>query len=136
MQIVTAGIIEKDGKILIAKRKKGKCLEAKWEFPGGKLEPLESPKECLKRELLEELSVETEIKDYVCSSIFYCGNNQIELMAFMVAFISGEINLVDHEDYRWVSIEEIEKFDFVEPDIPIVKKLIELKTANKPESLI
>lgn len=136
MRIVTAGIIEKDGKILIAKRKKGKCLEAKWEFPGGKLEPFESPKECLKRELFEELSIEAEIGDYVCSSMFYCNGNQIELMAFMVAFISGEINLVDHEDYRWVSIEEIENFDYVEPDIPIVKKIIELKTANKPESLI
>ena len=59
---VVAGVIIKENKILIARRKKGKSLEFMWEYPGGKVEENESEKECLKRELLEEFSIETEIK--------------------------------------------------------------------------
>ena len=59
MQVVTAAVMETDGKILIAKRRRGDHLEHKWELPGGKLESNETPEECLKRELHEELGIET-----------------------------------------------------------------------------
>ena len=67
---VAAAIIEKDGKILIAKRKKGSSLAGKWEFPGGKIEPGESPEECLKREMKEEFDIEALAGDFFCSSKF------------------------------------------------------------------
>jgi len=62
MVVVTAAIIEKNGKILIAQRKKGTQLEYKWELPGGKLENDETPEECLERELREEFGVETRAR--------------------------------------------------------------------------
>lgn len=68
MKQVTAAVIEKDGRVLIAQRKTGDALAGKWEFPGGKLEPGETPEACLRRELREEFGVETEIGDFICSS--------------------------------------------------------------------
>lgn len=124
MQKVTAGIIEKDGKILIARRKSGKCIGANWEFPGGKLEDGETLEECLKRELKEELDIEVEIGDYVASSPFFCGDNHIELVAYRVKYLSGEITLADHEEVQWVTVKELSDYEFTLPDIPIVEKII------------
>ena len=65
---VGTSLIEKDGKILIAKRKKGSHLELKWEFPGGKVEQGETPKECLERELREEFGINTKTGKFIISS--------------------------------------------------------------------
>ena len=125
LQKVTAGIIEKDGRILIAKRKTGKCIGAKWEFPGGKLEDNETLEECLVRELKEELDIETEVESYFASSRFFCSGIEIELIAYKVKYVSGEIKPLDHEEIQWVCPEELSEYDFTLPDVPIVKKLIE-----------
>lgn len=130
MNKVTAGIIEKDGKFLIAKRKTGKCIGKLWEFPGGKLEEGETLEECLKRELMEELNIEIKIKKYLCSSHFDCENRKIELLAYMVSYISGELKLVDHDDIKWVDPSEFKDFEFVEPDKIIVQKILEELASN------
>ncbi len=124
MDKVTAGIIEKDGKILIARRKTGKCIGPHWEFPGGKLEPGETLEQCLKRELKEELDIEVEIGEFFASSRFFCGDNEIELMAYRVKYISGDIVLSDHEEVQWLGLSELENYKFTLPDVPIVKKLL------------
>ena len=124
MQVVTAGIIEKDDKILIAKRQKGKYLESQWEFPGGKLEPGETPQECLRRELMEELNIDTKIGAFFTSNKFFCNNKEIELLAYKVSFISGDIKLNDHLDAKWVKLEELKNFDFVPADKKIVHELL------------
>ncbi len=69
-KLIAAAIIEKDGKVLIAKRAKKDALCGTWEFPGGKLEEGETLEECLKRELYEELGIHAEIGDYFCTSTF------------------------------------------------------------------
>jgi len=121
LQKVTAGIIAKDGKILIAKRKSGKCVGANWEFPGGKLERGEKLEECLKRELKEELDIEVEVIDYVGTSRFACGDNKIILVAYLVKYLSGEIKLVDHEEYKWIYPYELQNYKLTLPDIPIAE---------------
>ncbi|MEW6117120.1 MAG: (deoxy)nucleoside triphosphate pyrophosphohydrolase [Nitrospirota bacterium] len=118
---VTAAILEKDGNILIAKRKKGRHLEGKWEFPGGKMEPDENPEECLKRELFEELSIQTTIERFFAESRY----DRIRLLAFIVRHISGEFILNVHDEIRWVPLNEIDRYDFAPADIPIVQKLKE-----------
>ena len=120
MKKVTAGIIEKDGKILIARRKAG----AKWEFPGGKLEEGETPEECLKRELKEELNFDVEVRDFVASSKFYLKGREAELIAYKVFYISGELRLCDHEEIKWVRLSELKNYEFTTPDVPIVKKIM------------
>lgn len=123
MKIVTAAVIEKDGKILIAKRKKGSYLENKWEFPGGKLEPNETPEQCLKRELLEEFNIKTEIGEFIDSSIFEYEHIKIKLLAYRAFYISGDFKLNAHDEIRLIFPSEFDNYDFAEADKPIVKKL-------------
>lgn len=126
MEKVTAGIIEKDGKILIAKRKTGKCIGAKWEFPGGKLEDGETLEQCLKRELKEELNFEVEIGEFIESSNFFCSDRPIELIAYKVKYLSGNLELCDHEEVKWVLPSELNDYEFTIPDVPIVKKVVQM----------
>ena len=74
---VVAAILEKEDKILIAKKKEGKPLAGFWEFPGGKVENGETLEKALIRELKEEMDIEIEIKDYVGESIHDYGDNKI-----------------------------------------------------------
>lgn len=123
---VTAAVIEKDGKILIAKRKEGGRLASKWEFPGGKLEEGETPKECLRRELREEFGIDTRIKDFICSSEHEYSYGSIELLAYRADHLSGEFRLNDHEEIRWIKPNEFDEYDFAEADLPVVCKLKEI----------
>ena len=123
-QIVTAGVIEKDGLILIGKRKRGKRFAGNWEFPGGTLEKGETPEQCLKRELQEELSIEVEVGELFCSSIFaYTSEWTVKLLAYRVTLISGVFNLNDHDEIRWVKPADLVNYNFPEADKPIVEKL-------------
>lgn len=125
MKIVTAALLEKDGKILIAQRKQGDVLEFKWEFPGGKLEPEETPEQCLTRELLEELGVQVEVKDFFCSSIYRYKHIAIELLAYHTTHLAGQFQLHVHEKIAWVTPTQMHAYDFSQADIPIIQKLIE-----------
>ncbi len=124
MQKVTAAVIVRDGKILIAKRKKGDHQGGKWEFPGGKVESGETPEQCLRRELLEELGIETIIGDFICSSKFDYSHLSVELLAYHVSYVSGDFKGDDHDEIKWVPPEELEKYAFPEADIPIVEKIV------------
>lgn len=125
MKLVTAAVIEKDGKILIAKRKKGDRMENKWEFPGGKIECNETPEECLKRELNEEFGIECQINEYICTSKYHYEHISIELMAYRVSHISGGFILKDHDEIKWINLVDHNNFDFAEADKPIITKLLE-----------
>ncbi|MBI2670255.1 MAG: (deoxy)nucleoside triphosphate pyrophosphohydrolase [Candidatus Yanofskybacteria bacterium] len=123
---VVAAIIEKDGEFLIAKRKKGKHLEEKWEFPGGKIEVHETPEKCLERELKEEFGILVKARNFVAESIFDYGNVKIRLLGYKAKYISGEFNLNDHDEIKWVVADELVKFDLAEADIPLAKKVSNL----------
>ena len=123
MQRVTAAVIEKDGKILIARRKRGGSHAGKWEFPGGKLEPGETPEDCLKRELREELGIETEVGPLFCSSRFVYPHVAVELLVYRTSYVSGEIALHEHDQVEWVSPEGLSEIDFSEADKPVVRRL-------------
>lgn len=94
---VAAAIIEKNGKILIAQRKLGSSLGGKWEFPGGKLESEETPEQCLRRELKEELGIEAIIGPFFCASMFKYKHMSIKLLVYKAVHVSGEIVKYDHE---------------------------------------
>jgi len=121
---VVAAVIKQKDKILIARRKKGKHLELKWEYPGGKLEKYEDEIAALKRELKEEFSIDTEISKYLTESFYEYENININLRAYLVENFSGNFNLKDHDKIDWIKIEDIEKYDFAPADIPINNYLI------------
>lgn len=122
---VTAAIIERDGRILIARRKAGDRFGGLWEFPGGKIESGESPEQCLRRELREELGVETEVRESLGTSRYDYGDLEVELLAFRVDLLTQDFCLNDHDEIRWVLPEELNQYAFPEADAPIVRRLAE-----------
>ena len=120
---VTAAVIEKDGKVLIAQRRKGSTLGGRWEFPGGKIDPGETAEACLKRELKEEFDIESEIGKFIIASQFRYCLVPIELLAYRVKHLSGEFKVHEHEEIRWVSPSELRSYDFMPADKPIVEIL-------------
>ena len=117
---VTAAVIERGGKVLIARRKKGDRFEGLWEFPGGKIEAGESPEECLRRELREELGIEVEAGEFLCSVLFETSGLSIELMAFRTSLLAGEVRSHDHDEVRWVEPDDLGDFDLTEPDRRVI----------------
>ena len=120
---VTAAILEKDGRILIDQRNSKYHLTGKWEFPGGKIEAGETPEECLARELNEEFDIEVSIGDHLGSNIHHYDHISIELLAYCAFWDGGKINSTDHKDFKWVTIDELDQFDFAPADQPFVEML-------------
>ncbi|MTI79950.1 MAG: (deoxy)nucleoside triphosphate pyrophosphohydrolase [Firmicutes bacterium] len=123
MKVVTAAIILHNDQILIAQRKRGERLASKWEFPGGKLEEGETPEECLRREINEELKINITINKYFGESIYHYHHGAIRLLAYLSDWEEGEITPTVHSQVKWVTPEELTNYDFSPADIPIVKKL-------------
>jgi 8-oxo-dGTP diphosphatase len=123
--IVAAAVIERDGCILIAKRKQGWHEGGKWEFPGGTIEEGETPQQCLKRELQEELEIITDVGDLISASEYsYTPDWTIRLLVYRVTVITGVFNLNDHDEIRWVKPIDLPNYDFPEADKPVLEKLI------------
>jgi len=121
---VVAAIIRRDGRILVGQRLASQSHPLKWEFPGGKVEPGETPEQALARELEEELDIHeaagVEIARYPYT---YPGRDAIELIFFGVTRFSGEPrNLIFH-DMRWATPGEMAAFDFVEGDTGFLRSL-------------
>ena len=121
--MVVAAVIEKDGKVLIARRRKGDKLAGKWEFPGGKIEPGESPEAALRRELLEELGIEAEIGEHFCTSRYDYPHLSVELITYNVRAFSGAILPHVHDRVRWVLPKELCRYDFPEANHEIIRRL-------------
>ncbi|MCJ8315217.1 MAG: 8-oxo-dGTP diphosphatase MutT [Pseudomonadales bacterium] len=120
---VTAAILTIQDKILAAKRAEGKHLAGYWEFPGGKIESGETPEQCLKRELKEEFSIDTEVGEFVAESVFDYGEKCIRLLAYKVKHLAGDFQLIDHDEIRWLAIEELDSLKWAPADIPIIAAL-------------
>jgi 8-oxo-dGTP diphosphatase len=116
MKRVTAAVIEREGKVLLAKRMPSGSEGGKWEFPGGGIEPGETPEQCLIRELREELGIESRVGELVASSRVPRGDSGLELLAFRVPSFSGEVRTFVHEELRWVALEDLSSFDLADAD--------------------
>ena len=126
MKEVIAGIIIDNNKILIAQRGLNEKLAGKWEFPGGKVELGETQQECLKREIKEELELNIEVGEYLGESIYTYPNAKIKLIAYFATIVDGDMKLSVHDKIEWITINEIDKYDFAPADIPLIKKLKEV----------
>lgn len=117
---VTAAILRKGSKIMIARRAAGKHLEGYWEFPGGKLEEGEAPEKCLARELLEELGISAQIGDHVGESIHNYGEKCIRLIAYEVWDWSGVMAPSDHDLLEWIDPENAAEWKLAPADVPLL----------------
>lgn len=120
---VTAAILEKKGRIIIAQRKNSGHLSGKWEFPGGKIEYGETPEECLARELKEELGIDVTVGDYLGSNVHHYDHISIELMAYRACWVGGTVSMNDHKAHCWVTVNELVNYDFAPADVPFVDML-------------
>lgn len=123
---VTCAIIIINKKTLVVQRSKEMSLPLKWEFPGGKIEDKESEIDCIKREIKEELNIEIEILNRLAPSIHKYPNFTIELIPFLCNYISGEINLKEHQQYLLLDKLDLIKLDWADADIPILKEYLNL----------
>jgi 8-oxo-dGTP diphosphatase len=121
---VAAAVIERDGRILIGQRKRGSRHSLKWEFPGGKVEPGESPREALERELREELAIHAIIGEQLDQyDVQYPGGALTHLFFFRVTQFSGEPQNLDFEQIVWERPGLLSTYDFLEGDIAFLRKL-------------
>lgn len=119
---VTCAIIEKENKILCAQRSASMPMPMKWEFPGGKVEPNESEKFSLKREILEELNLVIDNLEKLPSNIHvFKDGKTIELIPFRCKVAAGTMLLKEHQQIKWVTKEDLLFLDWAEADIPIVE---------------
>lgn len=117
---VVCAIIERDGTFLIARRPAGRHLERKWEFPGGKAEPGESAQAALERELFEELRIRVEIVGLLTPVEHTYPERSLRLIPFRCRIVEGEPVACDHEELRWIGIDQAGGYEFPEADAPIL----------------
>lgn len=121
---VVAAVIERGGLILIGQRKAGSKHALKWEFPGGKLEPGETPRQALARELREELAIDAVIGEQMdVYDVRYPGGPLTHLLFFRVTEFSGDPQNLDFERIAWERRERLGAYDFLEGDLAFVRRL-------------
>lgn len=123
MITVAAAIIRRGDYILLTRRKPDAHLPNLWEFPGGKVEPGESLRDALQRELREELGIHTSVGDECYTTIHRYFLKDVALHFFNCAIIQGEPRAIDVAEFRWVQPCELHSYEFPEADLELVERL-------------
>jgi 8-oxo-dGTP diphosphatase len=122
--LVSAGVIQRDGRVLVGQRRRGDRHALKWEFPGGKVESGETPQEALVRELREELQIEAAVGSELARYEHeYPNGSRVHLLFFAVRDYQGEPLARVFEQIRWTQLETLPDLDFLEGDLDFVKRL-------------
>jgi len=124
MKRVVAGLIVKNGKLLVCQRTRHQTMPLKWEFPGGKIEEREQPRDALRRELEEELGILATIGNEVKRIQHeYPNGGMVELRFFVVRDYEKEIENRIFKDIQWAEPKDLPEFDFLEADLTLVRDL-------------
>ncbi|MGA7755274.1 MAG: (deoxy)nucleoside triphosphate pyrophosphohydrolase [Candidatus Sulfotelmatobacter sp.] len=124
MKRVVAGLIVKEGKLLVCQRTRHQTMPLKWEFPGGKIEEGEQPRDALRRELEEELGIVATIGNEVARIQHeYPNGGMVELRFYEVREYQKEIENRIFKDMQWAVPKDLPKFDFLEADLTLVNDL-------------
>ena len=123
---VVAGAIVKDKKVFAAQRGKSGKTAFKWEFPGGKINPGETPEEALARELIEELSIHVKVHELIYSVVDEYEDVILHIDTYRCSLISGTPTLSEHIDMAWSDKNELDKLNFSPADAPVLAKIKKL----------
>ena len=124
MKQVVAALIWQDGTVLVCQRTRHQTMPLKWEFPGGKIEEGEQPRDAMRRELQEELGINAEVGDEVARFRHqYPNGSAVELRFYDVRKYAGEIENRIFKDVRWAKPAELPAYDFLEADLKLVQDL-------------
>jgi 8-oxo-dGTP diphosphatase len=128
MKRVVAAVIQKEGKLLVCQRTRHQTMPLKWEFPGGKIEEGEQPRDALRRELEEELGIHATIGDEIARlQHVYPNGSSVELRFFIVREYGGDLENRIFRDLQWSNPEDLPSYDFLEADASLVKDLASRK---------
>ena len=126
MKRVVAALIFREERILVCQRTRHQTMPLKWEFPGGKIEPGEQPRDALRRELNEELGIEATIGEEVARIRHdYKNGASVELRFYTVHEYKGQLENRIFKDMRWADRSELLSIDFLEADLGLVRNLVE-----------
>lgn len=121
--LVTAAVVVEDAKVLLTKRPEDKRHPGMWEFPGGKLEPGESPEQALQRELREELGVDSQVNS-IYEVVFYRYDwGAVLILAYSCKLLGGSIQNLGVAEHRWVELKHLAKYRILPADLPIIERL-------------
>jgi 8-oxo-dGTP diphosphatase len=120
--VVTAAVVEIDGRFLVTRRQQGVHLEGFWEFPGGKCDRAETLKDCLARELLEELDVASRIGDELFTTTHTYPDRSVELHFFRCELL-GEPRPVLGQEMQWVRRDDLATLEFPPADAELIRML-------------
>ncbi|MCC8193184.1 MAG: 8-oxo-dGTP diphosphatase MutT [Deltaproteobacteria bacterium] len=118
-----AGILRRNGEFLAVRRPEGKVMAGYWEFPGGKIEPGETPFTALRRELEEELGIRVDTADFWQTSTHAYAHGRVTLHVFLVRTFGGEPAPMENQELRWVTPQEAQRLNFLPADLPILREL-------------
>lgn len=121
---VVGAVIVRDGLILCARRGPGSRLDGLWEFPGGKIEPGETARDALEREICEELDCEVEVKDELTTTTHSYDFGDVILTTFWCALRSGTPSLTEHSELRWMPPTELDSLEWAPADVPAVREIV------------
>lgn len=125
MKVVTAAIIQDQGRFFVARRGPGEKLAGLWEFPGGKVEPGETLQESLTREIKEELGVDARVGMVLAESQYKYAHGEILLVGLQTEIKSKDFKLSVHDKAEWLLPVQILALELAPADIPIAKFLME-----------
>ena len=120
--VVVAAIIVRDGRIFATQRGYGEWKDW-WEFPGGKIEHGETPEDALKREIREELATEIEVDELLTTVEYDYPKFHLTMHCYLCAIISGDLSLLEHEDARWLALDELDCVKWLPADKDVIEKL-------------
>ena len=127
LKVVAAALVDAQGRVLIAQRPPGKAQAGRWEFPGGKIAPGETPVAALRRELQEELGVEVGEAAGIRSVMTLChayADREVDIEFFIVSGWSGEPVALDGQRLDWVARPDLSRWDVLEADRPFIDWLL------------
>jgi A/G-specific adenine glycosylase len=122
-QIGVAVITDAQGNILIDRRKQEGLLGGLWEFPGGKIEPGEAVEDCIRREILEELGIEIEVRDRLITIDHAYTHFKVTLNVFNCTHLSGEPQPIECDEVKWVTLAEIDQYPFPKANGQIIEAM-------------
>lgn len=121
---VVCAVIRKGNKIFATQRGYGEFKDG-WEFPGGKIEPGETPQQALAREIREELDTEIKVGDLIDTVEYDYPNFHLSMQCFWCEVVSGKLTLLEAEDARWLTKESIGSVEWLPADKELVEKIAE-----------